>query len=185
MPLSQEEASTQLAEAETAARRSARAYGYHQASPMLLLWGTIWVLGYAGTDLLPYQGGKIWLSLSLAGALITFLLVRRMGPPQRTDNRKGLKILGLIAVFLIFLFSAYAILGPLTKAQYIAFPALLVGTAYIGLGFWMGQRMIVTGLTIFLLALGGYLAQIPYYGVFMGVLGGGALILAGLWFRRV
>ena len=46
MSLSSKEAADTLSEVEDAARRSIRAFGYDRAAPHLMLWGTIWLLGY-------------------------------------------------------------------------------------------------------------------------------------------
>jgi hypothetical protein len=186
MSLSQQEAAVHLQEAEVTGRRSARAFGYRKASPHLILWGVIWGIGYAGTDFYPNLSGRLWYGLIAIGALMAFYLSRAAGrAAEKTDWRQSVRLVGLIAAFLVFFLTTYAILGPLKPAQYAVFPAVLVGMVYFGMGLWIGMRMIVTGAAIFALSVGGYFLIHQHFSLWMAVVGGGALILGGIWLRRV
>ena len=68
MNLSPGQAAESLKEIERTQRRSAEAQGYAHSSPQFILWGLIWMAGYAGTSLLPNYGfvhGISWLWLGL------------------------------------------------------------------------------------------------------------------------
>lgn len=49
MPIHPQEAATALREITATEQQSHKAYHYQQASPHLILWGVIWVIGYAVT----------------------------------------------------------------------------------------------------------------------------------------
>jgi hypothetical protein len=50
-------------------------------------------------------------------------------------------------------------------------------------GLWIGSRLAVTGLALAVLTLVGYYLFPAYFLLWMAVVGGGALILAGAWLR--
>ena len=181
MSLTSKEAAETLSDVERAAKRSAEAYGYSRSSPHLILWGAIWFLGYTGSDLYPAAAGWIWLVLVLIGCAAGTLI----GHTQREAYvRRGWHMFGLIAIAFLFVFASYAVLKPTHDAQVAAYPPLIVGAIYAGLGLWLGLRFVVAGLLITALTLGGYFYLHEHFLLWMAVVGGGGLALAGLWFRK-
>ena len=71
MFLSSKEAAETLSDVERAARRSALAFGYSKASPNLILWGIVWVIGYSGTDLFPAHWRTLWSVLVVTAIVIS------------------------------------------------------------------------------------------------------------------
>ncbi len=67
MDLSRQDASAALDEIEAAERRARQNIGYRDASPFLILWGVVWLLANAATDLLPGYGRHAWPVGSLVG----------------------------------------------------------------------------------------------------------------------
>jgi hypothetical protein len=183
MPLSSKEAAEHLLNAERTARRSAQAFGYSTSAPHLILWGFVWLIGYTACDFYPDLADEIWLGLLIAAWLVTIILCGycRSG----FDRPRVVRALGLIAAIAALIWSVFFVFHPITPAQAAVFPALLVGVIYFGLGFWIGARMIVTGAVIFGLALGGFVFMHQHVSLLMAALGGGALILGGLWLRKV
>ena len=187
MSLSSKEAAETLSDVERASRRSARAYGYNRASPHLIIWGLCWVVGYAGTYLFLPQSNLIWAATVVAGMIASFVAGKTMScsADAKTGAQHGLRMFGLIAIAATFMAATYAIMGPIRGMQPAAFPALVVATAYCAVGLWVGVRYLVLGALVFALTLAGYFYLQQYYLLWMGVVGGGALIVAGLWFRKV
>lgn len=185
MSLSPNEAAQSLSDVEQATRRSAQLFHYNRAAPHFLLWGAIWVVGYTATDYVPQQGNLIWAALVLGGA-IGSALVGRTNPTCTTQAGRqwGLRMFGLIAIACVFMGATYAIMGPVHGLQPAAFPALIVGTVYCGVGLWAGMRWLIVGTLVIVLTLGGYFYLPQHYLLWMAFVGGGALIVAGLWFRR-
>ncbi len=182
MSLSSKEAAKTLSDVERASRRSAQAYGYHKASPHLILWGLVWLIGYSATDLRPNDANLIWLVVVLAGCAGSYLLGRR---DRAGRSRQGWKISAVVGIAWIFMAATYTIMGPVHEMQAAAFPALLVGAIYAGVGLWGGQRFVATGLAMIALTLGGYFYLPEHFLLWMAAVGGGGLILAGIWFRKV
>jgi len=193
MSLTSKEAAETLSDVERASRRSAQAFGYSKASPHLILWGLIWLIGYAVTDLFPDKANWIWSALVLAGCIGGFLLGRgaaRDGASasgsaaaRRNAARAGWRSFGLMGIVCAFIASTYAVMWPVQGMQFAAFPALLVGAIYAAVGLWSGPRYVVTGLLILALTIGGYFFLHEHFLLWMAGVGGGGLILAGIWFR--
>jgi hypothetical protein len=53
------------------------------------------------------------------------------------------------------------------------------------MGVWKGPRFLITGIVVVALTLGGFYFLHDHFFPWMAVVGGGALILAGLWLRTV
>ena len=62
---------------------------------------------------------------------------------------------------------------------------LLFGCLYVGMGIWTGWRLIALGVALVALTLVGFYAIGPWYSLYMGVVSGGALVLGGLWLRKL
>lgn len=182
MPLSQDEATRALKDISQTERRSASAYGYHAASPHLIMWGFIWMAEFCGSyfDL---RHPQIFWALSLAGILGSFLIGAR--------NRATLCVqfswryfLTFVAIF-AFVAAFFAIFPP-RGMQAAAFFPILVAFGYVLMGIWTANTRIgVVGLVIGTLTVVGYFYLQQYFLLWLGVVGGGALILGGLWMRSV
>ena len=182
MSLSSKEAAETLSDVEHASRRSALAFGYRKASPHLILWGLVWLIGYSATDLRPAHAGLIWLVLVVTGCAIGFLLGRSgSGAPAKDSWR----VLGIAAILCLFVGATFTILWPVSGSQTGAFIPLLFGTIYAGVGLWLGTRFLITGVAIVVLTLGGYFYLHEHFLLWQAFVGGGGLILAGIWFRTV
>jgi len=189
MSLTSKEAAETLSDVERASRRSAQAFGYSKASPHLILWGLIWVVGYSATDLYPQFANFIWGGLIVIGTLAAFLIGKANASRDTANVAKGpaigLRLFGSVALILVFMGATYAIMGPIHGLQPAAFPALLIGTIYCGVGLWGALRFLVVGVLVIALTLFGYFALSEHFLLWMAFVGGGALILAGFWFRQV
>jgi hypothetical protein len=178
------QAAQALKEAGAAERRSAEAYRYQRFSPYLLLWGVIWIAGYSGSDLWARSSGRIWLGL-VALALLASIAIARSFADGRADPQVRWRTAAFFVVVWAFLMATYAIMRPVTPLQYGAFLPLLVAFAYVVLGLWGGRRLVITGVLVGALTLGGFFYLPQHFLLWEGFVGGGGLILAGLWFRRV
>ncbi|MGH9466379.1 MAG: hypothetical protein ACRD1Y_03395 [Terriglobales bacterium] len=179
-PVSPAEAADALHDIAQAQEHSQRLYGYQLASPHLIMWGVIWVIGYA-TSFSP-AAGWIWTGLVCAGSAGSFW----MGTHQHARVRRGFGwryLAGSVAV-VAFLCGLFAILQPPTALQTAAVMPLLVAVAYTLDGiFRSGARMWITGIGIGVLTVAGALWLPQYFLVWMAVAGGGGLILGGVWLR--
>jgi hypothetical protein len=55
---------------------------------------------------------------------------------------------------------------------------------YVLQGVWMGQRFAWIGLAIAVCVIAGWFADREHLELWLGVGGGGALIVSGIWLRR-
>jgi hypothetical protein len=125
--------------------------------------------------------GWWWMGLGLMGAVISVVIgrnqnARRAGASWRMD-----------ALFLIvWLFSAalFAMLHPSNGLQVGAYFPLLFAAIYAAIGLWMGLRYILVGVFMAVATLAAYFYLRDYFFHWMALVGGGSLLLTGLWMRR-
>lgn len=183
MPLSSKEAAQNLLEIEKTEQRSSNAYGYEMAAPHLLLWGVIWMIGYSVSYIYP-QISWLWLVLAGMGTLASALIGWRMKRARSSDSRDLRYLSSALAVFLFI--AALFQIAPLNGMQIGAFFPILVALFYGLVGIWSrGLRMIILGVALAALTLIGYFDLQQYFALWMAVVGGGGLILGGLWLRSV
>ena len=66
-----------------------------------------------------------------------------------------------------------------------AIAPLVVAMFYALLGVWKGVRFLVAGAALAALTLGGMFWLPQYFLLWMAAVGGGSLVLVGLWLRKV
>jgi hypothetical protein len=183
MPLSTSEATEALRDISRTERRSANAYGYSAAAPHLILWGVIWIVGY-GTGYLKPEWTNIWIPLVLGGSIASFWIGWRMRPANapRYDWRYS----GTFMAIFVFVFAFLSIMPPHTQNQASAFFPLLVSLFYALIGIWSrGARMLLLGIAVLALTVFGFFALPQIFILWMALVGGGSLILGGIWLRTV
>ncbi len=182
MPISRGEAAQTLKDIESTQGRSASAYGYSMASPHLILWGAIWVIGYGVPWLAPGRAGWIWLPLVVAGVVSSGVIGVLTKPKGVRD---GMRFWATFAAIFAFVAAQFATMPQLSLAQSVVYSPLVVALMYALMGIWMrGQRMTLLGAAIGALALIGYFLLPQLILPWMAVIGGGGLILGGLWLRK-
>lgn len=180
-----EEARQALSTVQAAAQRSTMLYRYRQASPYFLLWGGVWALGYGLSDLWPAQAGWIWLALDGTGVLASILITKADRQRRGAGQTMTWRIAGLGLTLLVFFLATFLVMAPQTGRQISTFITLTVALAYAVVGQWAGSRWIVAAVAVCTLSLIGYFFVPAYFNTWMGLVGGGALVLSGLWLRRV
>ena len=183
MPLTPTEAADALRDIDQMEQRSSTVRGYQKASPYLILWGFIWLIGYSLSYARP-QWGIAWAVLSVIGVIGSFVVGMRL---RSEGNRGGGWRYGatFLAVF-FFITALFAIMPPRQPMQVGAFFPILVALFYSLIGIWSrGQRMLITGVAIAVLTLIGFFYLPAYFMLWMAVVGGGGLILGGIWLRSV
>lgn len=182
--IQRQEAATTLQEIARAERQSGQAYHYQQASPHLVLWGVIWMIGYAVTYVRP-RWYPLWDVLVVLGMASSFFISFR-GRTKGSHSSLGWRYAATFVVVLLFIAALLAILPPRSSLQIDAFFPLLIALWYALMGIWLrATRIAVLGLVLGLLTVGGYFWLQHYFPLWMAGFGGGALILGGFWLRRV
>jgi hypothetical protein len=205
MSLSSEQAALALREIAAVENRSSQLYRYQRTAPMLMLWGVIWLLGFALTDRFPAKANWIWIPLDIVGTLgCIYLGQRGKDHASATSQRWLLSIVSIFAFYILVL----NIFQPVTGPQSVTLMALIVALFYVLAGLWLGARFVVAGIVLaaltlfgyFMLAthsylsmtvvggsalmMGGYFMLTTHFYLWMAIVGGGALMLGGLWLRR-
>lgn len=173
-----------LDEIERAQRRSAVAYGYEKASPHLILWGFIWAVGYCATYFRPQATAAVWPLLVLLGIAADFWIGRRTAA-EGSHTHSWRFVATMLGGFLFFV-TLFMIMPPRSGLQVGAIIPVFIGLCYAMGGIWKrGARFVLLGLAVWVLTLAGYFWVTQYFLLWMAAIGGGALVLGGLWLRRV
>jgi hypothetical protein len=179
MSLSPQDAAAALQQIEAAQARSAMLRDYRHASPHLIAWGVLWVIGYGSNDVFPMHANAIWSVVVPVGLIADVAAMR--GAPHGIACR----YLAAVAAAIAFVVAMIFVMAPVSGRQVSAVIPLCVALMYVLLGIWTGPRYVVAGLAIAALTLAGFFLLTSHFSLYMAVIGGGALILGGLWLRRV
>ncbi|HET7084173.1 MAG TPA: hypothetical protein VFI23_05340 [Rhizomicrobium sp.] len=188
MSLSQDQAAESLKEIDRTSRRSASAYSYAHTSPYLMLWGVIWMVGYSASDTGLRLANWLWLGLLVIGVAGNTLIGRRQalsGPPQAWLRHPALRFFATFFAVWMFIGATYAIFGHAGARQQAAFVPLIVALIYVVMGIWKGPRFLVMGIALAGLTLGGFFFLKDHFLLWMGMVGGGALLLGGFWMKTI
>ena len=183
MDVTPEQAADALREVARARSRSIEAYSYRVSAPQVMLWGFFWIVGYGLSDLYPAQAGYVWSGIGAIWALQGFLYNRSAS--RKAGAASGGAAWRFIAIFLtiyVFIGSTVAIMRP-HGIEMGAFVPMLVAAAYTIIGLWLGWRYSAIGVAVAALTLGGFFLLPAHFLLWMAFVGGGALILTGLWLR--
>jgi hypothetical protein len=181
--ITREEAAAALRDISQTESLSSAVYGYSKAAPHLILWGFVWLVGYgamAGHVTWPY----LWPVLSSIGSAGSFWIGYRA-----SQARGGVSDWRPVATFfVVFLFIAalFTVMPPHEGEQIGAFFPLFVALFYALAGIWgRAPRMVVTAAALAVLTLFGFFELRAYFALWMAIVGGGGLILGGLWMRSI
>jgi hypothetical protein len=178
MSLSPQDASAALDDIARAETRSATLRDYQHAAPHLILWGVLWAVGYGLNDFFPVHANTIWSVIVPIGVLADLAALR--------GGRTGAwRYIAAMAAAFAFLLALFFVMAPVSGRQVAAVIPLCVALMYVLRGIRAGPRHVVAGVMIAALTLGGFWWLTSHFLLWMAAVGGGALILAGLWLRRV
>lgn len=181
MSLSPAEAQVALDDIARTEQRSAASQHHRNSAPYLILWGIVWAIAYTVTALAP-DVSWVWAPLIVIGVIGSILLARRQSNAQTEGF--GWRYFATFAVIAIFIYALVAVMGPITYNQMSALIPLLIGSYYTFIGLWTrGWRMLPLGLALIALTTIGYFMLPDYFLYWMAGVGGGGLILGGLWLR--
>lgn len=181
MALTSEQASHALRDLEAVSQRSGQLYRYQRTAPMLVMWGVLWFIGFGATQLSPAFAQWLWLALDIVGVLGCIYLGRRAKDDASPNT--SWRWLGSILTIIVFCVLVLKILPPSASSQVGALFALVVALFYVLAGLWIGARLAIIGVALAALTVFGYIMLPVYFAVWMAAVGGGALVLGGLWLR--
>ena len=185
MTVTRNDAATALHDVDLARRHSLTLFKYGLAGPYLLLWGVLWIVAGAVGALSPDNAGIGWLVVDIVGFAGTGYLIaiqsRRYG---EGDARNRLfRSVATGAVLVAFVALTLSVFAPVSDVEVLMLITMVVAAIYAVAGCWMGARYAVVGAGLAALALGLFHLTPAHVPLMVPVLGGGALILGGLWMR--
>jgi hypothetical protein len=190
MDISKQEARDSLEQIQSVVNHTRKTIASSYTSPLLILWGLIWIIAFLGTHFSIAKADYIWTVLNSIGAVCTFLICwrqfRSAKPIKITDDSKFFWRIFLFWLLLfIHIFIWLGISSPSTGRQLNALLCTILTFAYIVKGLWLEcYHLVWLGLAVTCTTLVGYYLIPPnYYCLWMAPTGGGAILGTGLYIR--
>lgn len=186
MDISPIEARDALREVAQTSSRSLQSRGYRASAPHLLLWGVIWMIGYAAPVVFSGLGeGWCWMVLDIVGIAGSSVIAAHTPVPTDQSRGKLARLWGGLVIVMVFVVATLAVMHPTQAAQYRVFPALVLGLVYGLFGVIVLPKFLWVACGVSLLSLMAYFFLQPYLSVCVAVIGGGGLVIGGMWMRRL
>ena len=180
MPVTRAEAEASLKSINETEAHGHRLRRYRGAAPFFVIWGLVWMFGYAGTDFAPDGRAMIWGASVLVGSVLSIVAGRSVGGSATRSVWRSLAISGLFAAF----GGAMIVLLHGTEQRLVdAVIPMLFAAAYSMAGLFLGSRFLICGLVLGFGTLLAYSSATEHFGLVMAAVGGGVLLLTGLWLR--
>ncbi|OYY71629.1 hypothetical protein [Sphingomonas sp. 28-63-12] len=170
------EAAAALATVDQARTRSTQFFGYARSGGIVIAWGLVWLTANVATHIDWVTGQYCW-AIGIASAILWTWHRSRGGP-------RNWRMPGLVVLVFVYLLVSEAMIGGVNARLHNAMTSMLVASIYVGLGFWAGIRFVVLGLAVMAAILLGWFVFPAWLYLWLGLGGGGALIITGLWLRR-
>jgi len=186
MNISPTEAEEALAAIQTMTQKTRHSVASGGTYITLIVTGFVWMIGFMCTQFLPKEiTGYIWGALSILGSILGTVLGFRMGrrvhSPSTAMYAKRIGLFWLLLVF--YCIATIAVAWPIDGKQATMLIVLFIMVGYLatGLPFFFGS--VWWPLPITALALIGYFLLPDYFYLWMSILGGGGMIVLGLYIR--
>lgn len=174
--IGQDDAASALDAIERTRQRAFEMRGYAHAGDIVIAWGLVWLI----CNLLGYFRSQLEMAWPVGILLATVFSIWRGRRQGKGDWRAAAS--GAVAAALIGLVIVIAgIDGP---DQANALISTFVAGAYVLQGIWWGLRFAWIGLVIAACVIAGWFFDRDHLELWLGLGGGGALILSGIWLRR-
>ncbi len=186
MNISPNEAEEALAAIQRMTQKTRHSIASSGSYIFLIITGIIWLVGFLSTQFLTgVIVAYIWTGMSLPGTAVAILLGSRMGKrvrsPSVSATVKRAVIFWLLLVF--YGIAAIAIARPTDGKQVTMFIILFIMVGQSAMGLLLSFSSTWWALPITALALVGYFLLPGFFYLWMGVLGGGGMIVLGLYIR--
>jgi hypothetical protein len=186
MNLSPNEAEEALATIQAMMKKSRHTFASSGAYIFLIVTGIIWLVGFLSTQFLTGQiVGYIWVGMSLLGTAVAILLGIRMGKrvrsPSANSSAKRAVIFWVLLVF--YGVATIAIARPTDGKQVTMFIILFIMVGQLAMGLLFSFASVWWPLPITALVLISYFLLPGFFYLWMSLLGGGGMIVLGLYIR--
>jgi len=191
-----DEARAALAEVDNVLAQTRLSIARGPAAPILILWGVIWLIADITTQFHAQSMQWMWSVLDGAGLLMTAWFVARDKVKVRAPGGRKIGMFwgALFAYGMLWMVILQPINFPDSAQGWQNFEPVysrlttywhtLCMFGYVVMGLWISRFLLGLGLIVTALILAGYYGNIPYYYAWLGVAGGGSLIIAGVFIRQ-
>ena len=185
MTSEQDEASALLASVAGTEKRTREFLVYARAGDYMILWGLLWVVGFAFSDSLGVYTRTMWWTLDAIGIAGTAWITWRAISCRDSKAAPAVIVRVLVAIFVFIGFGTlWVSLTHFGWREQAAFWPSFVTACLFVLGLWAGRAFVLVGALLFAATMGGYFWIGPWLDLWLAVTCGGALIAGGLWLRR-
>lgn len=164
-------------------RRSAALRFYTAAGGDIFVWGLVWLFA----NLLSYVNPALSHWFWMVGILIGAFASGFTGYRSTSRENKSLSVQQSLAAFVVIalaLAAIFMVANPSDRLEVNALISMLVALSYCLGGIWKGVRMLIVGVAIGATVIVGWTLLQDWFEVWMGIVGGGLLMLSGIWFRK-
>jgi hypothetical protein len=185
MNISPNEAEQALADIQAVMKKNKRLISSSGAYQFLILWGTIWFLGFLCSQFIQNQwAGYIWMGLDILGGLLSVFIGIRIGRRVHNASLPSSKRIGAFwGMLFLFCLAAILVIQPSDYKQMSMILILFVMIGWSGMSLLFSVVPLKLGVVITVLALLGYFFLPNYFFLLMSLLGGGGMIAFGLYIR--
>ncbi len=186
MNISPSEAEEALAAIQAMAQKTRQSIASSNAHISLIVTGGVWLIGFICTQFLSGETlVAIWIGLSILGSVLaTYLSIRtgkRVHSPSAAATAKRIGLIWLLLA--VYCAAAIAVAWPMDGKQLTTLIVLFVVVAWLVMGLLLSFTSVWPGLLIIALVLTGYFLLPGIFYLWMGLLGGGGMIMLGLYIR--
>ncbi len=180
MGLPGEEAKRRLEEIRSTAEQTRKIAAYSGADVILIMWGVIWVAGYAITFFAPLLGAWTWAALIPAGIAGTILISRRSSAVKSTLARRigwfWLALYVYVMLWSVLLYPFIKVEGEnesMSLWKTLSAVGLTIPMfAYVVMGLLLRHMMVWLGLAVTALIVAGlYLIPLPWFWLYLSGVG--------------
>lgn len=145
-----------------------------------MLWGMIWMIGFAGIQFMDHKaGGLFFWGLDLIGFALTWYWTKKNNLKVKMP-KNYLAFWSFMIGFVYIVFLVMAIKPDPRLLIMMMTTFFMMG--YIILGLWTDRIYLLTGLVANFAAIYGfYCVPMSSYPLLMGICGGGAMFIVGLY----
>jgi hypothetical protein len=195
LPPSRDEARAAIAAASQIQQQTRKVIAGSQAGPALIWWGLIWLAMFTYAQFRgPGANYVCW--VLIAAGFIGSILLNKFGaqPVKRSADWRGLffwlALFGYAAIYVMLLVpwdllqTQSAAQAALMDHKMTAYFSIVPMFAYVVIGLFVERFLLWLGLLMTGLILIGYFFIWQYFYLWIGAVGGGTLIISGIYIRK-
>jgi hypothetical protein len=186
MEISPDEAKEALDAIQRVMQKTRRSFSSSGAYIFMLIWGSVWMVGFLGSQFLPSEiAGNLWIALDILGGILSAFVGIRMnrGVRSSTSSNTGKRIAIFWLLLFIYCSLALWIVWPVDGKQLAMFIIIFITIGWLAMGLLLSFVSVWWALALTGVALVGYIFLPDIFYLWMAILGGGGMIALGLYIR--